>query len=75
MDEQRITDKLDSINEKLVKIEVIAARMEALEVRVKELEVDVKSMIKRINYVAGAIAAVLAFVSIVKEVIMKGYGA
>ena len=74
MDEQRIMDKLDSINEKLVEIEVIAARMEALEVRVKELEGDVKSMSRRINYAAGAVAAVLAFVSIVREFVMKGAG-
>ena len=72
MEEQRIMDKLDSINDKLVKIEVIAARMEALEVRVRELEGDVKSMSKRINYAAGAIATVLTFISIIKELIMKG---
>lgn len=70
----RILDKLDSMSSQLSEIKVAMIRIETLEGRVKELEVNVKSMTKKINYAAGAIAAVLAFVSIVKEFIMKGAG-
>lgn len=72
MEEQRILDKLEGMNDKLVRIEIAMTRIEALEGRVKELEGDVKSMSKRINYAAGAIAVVMALMSILKDIWMKG---
>ena len=74
-DLERILAKLDKMTDELTIIKVSVARMETTEARIKNLEEDVKSLTKRIYYGTGIAAAVISFISIIKEFILKGHNA